>query len=119
MADPVIAAAVEEAIARLRYGTVALNAFPGVSYALASPPWGGYPGSVAEDIQSGRGWVHNTSMIEGIEKVVFRHPLTTFPKPPYFPNRRKFHTLMRRVAALEGSRSWSRVPGVVFAALQV
>ena len=119
MADPVVGAAVEEAVARLRYGTVALNAFPGVSFALASPPWGGHAGSSTEDIQSGRGWVHNTSMIEGIEKVVLRHPLTTFPKPPYFPNRRNFRTLMRRLAALERSHSWSRVPGVVFAALQV
>ena len=36
------------------------------------------------DIQSGAGWVHNTSMLEGIEKAVMRHPITAMPKPAYF-----------------------------------
>jgi hypothetical protein len=46
-------------------------------------PWGAYPGSTPEDIQSGSGFVHNTSMLEGVEKTVLRAPLTTFPKPAY------------------------------------
>jgi acyl-CoA reductase-like NAD-dependent aldehyde dehydrogenase len=110
--------AVERAIARLRYGTVCVNAFPGMSFAFGSPPWGAYPGSTLADIQSGQGWVHNTAMLEGIEKVVARFPLMSFPKPAYFPGHRTVHTLMRRMTALEENGSWLRVPGVVFAAMR-
>ena len=56
-------------------------------------------------------------MLEKVEKVVFRHPLTTYPRPPYFPNNRGYRILMRRLAALEERGAWSRVPGVVLAAL--
>jgi hypothetical protein len=119
LADPAIGAAVEEAIARLRYGTVSINSFPGVSYALGSPPWGGYPGSGPRDIQSGSGWVHNTSMLEGVEKVVCRHPLMTYPKPPYFPGHRGGRRLMRRMTWLEKDYSWARVPGAVLSSLRV
>jgi aldehyde dehydrogenase (NAD(P)+) len=118
MKEPSFARAVERAIERLRYGTVAVNAFPGMAYALGSPPWGAWQDSTPEDIQSGHGWVHNTSMLERVEKVVFRHPLTTFPRPPYFPNHRSYRILMRRMAALEERGAWSKVPGVVLAALR-
>jgi acyl-CoA reductase-like NAD-dependent aldehyde dehydrogenase len=118
MKDPPVAAAVERAITRLRYGTVAVNAFHGLSFGFGQPPWGAYPGSTLKDIQSGRGWVHNTAMLEGIEKVVFRHPLTTFPKPSYFPTHRTVHKMMRKLTAMEEHASWAKVPAVVFAAMQ-
>ncbi len=118
MKNPPVAAAVERAITRLRYGTVAVNAFHGLSFGFGQPPWGAYPGSTLKDIQSGRGWVHNTAMLEGIEKVVFRHPLTTFPKPPYFPTHRTVHKMMRKLTAMEEHASWAKVPAVVFAAMQ-
>ncbi len=110
--------AVERAITRLRYGTVCINAFPGMSFVFASPPWGGYPGSTAEDIQSGQGWVHNTAMLEGVEKVVARFPFMNFPKPAYFPNHRTVHTLMRRMTFLEERQSWTKVPGIVLTAIR-
>ena len=46
------------------------------SFAYGTPPWGAYPGSTPANIQSGTGWVHNTLMLEGIEKAVLRHPIT-------------------------------------------
>jgi len=82
--DARINEAVERAIARLRYGVVAVNAFVGMPFVFAAPPWGGYPGSALHDIQSGIGFVHNTSMLQGVEKTIMRAPLTTFPKPGYF-----------------------------------
>jgi aldehyde dehydrogenase (NAD(P)+) len=118
LGDRPVAQAVEEAIVALRYGTVAVNGYPGVSYGIASPPWGGFPGSELADIQSGRGWVHNTSMLEGVEKVVFRRSLTAFPKPVYVPGHRSLRPLMRRLTALESSYSWRKLPGVMAAALQ-
>ncbi len=116
--DPKISEAAERAIIRLRYGTVCVNAFPGMSFAFGSPPWGAYPGSSLADVQSGQGWVHNTAMLEGIEKVVARFPLTTFPKPAYFPSHRTLHTMMRRMTELEENGNWMKVPGVVFSAMR-
>jgi aldehyde dehydrogenase (NAD(P)+) len=116
--DPRIAEAAERAIARLRYGTVGVNSWTGFAFAYASPPWGAYPGSEPADIQSGTGWVHNTSMLEGIEKAVLRHPLTIVPKPTMFPSHRTAHTVLRRLTSLEQRASWGRVPGVVVAAMR-
>lgn len=115
--DPRSAEAVERAIARLRYGTVGVNVFPGMGFAFCTPPWGAYPGSPLNDIQSGRGWVHNTSMLEGIEKTVLRFPLTQFPKPVYHPSHRRGHKALRALVRLEENARWSRLPPVVFHAM--
>lgn len=110
--------AVEWAIGDLRYGVVAVNAAPAMVFAFGAPPWGAYPGSDPRDIQSGNGFVHNTPMLEGIEKVVMRHPLTTFPKPAYFPSHRTAALLMPKLTALDESASWLRAPGVVATAMR-
>jgi aldehyde dehydrogenase (NAD(P)+) len=57
-------------------------------------------------------------MLEGIEKAVLRSPLTTFPKPGYFPSHRTAHKLMPRLVALERNAGWASVPGVVLAAMR-
>jgi aldehyde dehydrogenase (NAD(P)+) len=116
--DPTISKAVEQVIARLRYGTVAVNGFPGMSFVFGSPPWGAYPGSTLQDIQSGRGFVHNTSMLEGIEKVVMRYPLTSFPKPGYFLSHRTTHKLTPKLVRLEARPSWAKLPSIVLAAMR-
>jgi aldehyde dehydrogenase (NAD(P)+) len=117
MKDKRTAAAVERAIARLRYGTVSINTFPGISFAFGSPPWGAYPGASLENIQSGRGWVHNTPMLEGIEKTVVRFPLTMFPKPVYFPTHRTAHCTMQALIELDTHGSWARLPPVMWNAM--
>jgi aldehyde dehydrogenase (NAD(P)+) len=116
--DPRINQAVERAIAKLRYGVIAVNAFIGLPFALAAPAWGAYPGSTPEDIQSGSGFVHNTSMLEGVEKTVMRAPLTMFPKPGYFASHRTSHKLTPKIVAMEESASWAKVPGIVFDAMR-
>jgi aldehyde dehydrogenase (NAD(P)+) len=116
--DPRIAEALERAIARLRYGAVTVNSWTGFVFAFGSPPWGAHPGSTPADIQSGNAWVHNTPMLEGIEKAVLRHPLTIVPKPAAFPSHRTAHKLMERITRLEERSSWSKVPGVVAAAMR-
>jgi acyl-CoA reductase-like NAD-dependent aldehyde dehydrogenase len=118
LADPVTGPAVERAIRALRYGTVAVNTWAGYGFAFGTTPWGAYPGSTLTDIQSGRGFVHNTLMLERIEKCVIRHPARTFPKPPTFPSHRTAHLLGRRMTKLETTGSWKHLPGVVAAALQ-
>jgi acyl-CoA reductase-like NAD-dependent aldehyde dehydrogenase len=116
--DPHINEAVERAITKLRYGVIAVNAFIGMPFVLAAPPWGAYPGSTPEDIQSGSGFVHNTSMLEGVEKTVLRAPLTTFPKPAYFASHRSTHKMVPKVVAMEEYASWAKVPGIVFDAMR-
>ena len=118
MKDPRLAEAVERAVTRLRYGTVSLNAWSGFVFAWATPPWGAHPGSTLTDIQSGQGWVHNSAMLEGIEKVVLRHPIAVRPKPVTFPTHRSAHTVMRRLTRLEERGSWSKLPGVLAAAMR-
>ncbi|HJR50243.1 MAG TPA: aldehyde dehydrogenase family protein [Gemmatimonadales bacterium] len=116
--DPRIAEAVERAIARLRYGVVSVNSWNGYAFVFCTPPWGAFPGSTPADIQSGTGWVHNTAMLEGIEKAVLRHPITAVPKPTTFPSHRTAHVVLRRLTRLEERASWTRVPGVVAAAMR-
>lgn len=115
--DAKLGPVVEHAIARLKYGTVGVNGYPILSFAFGAP-WGGYPGATAENIQSGIGWVHNSCMLEGAEKAVMRNPLTTFPKPVYFPSHRSAARLAPRLLELEASGSWAKVPGVVAAAMR-
>jgi aldehyde dehydrogenase (NAD(P)+) len=116
--DPAGSRAIEQAVSDLRYGTVGVNVPPVASFALGTTPWGGYPGSTPADIQSGRGWVHNSLMLEGIEKVVIRSPLTRSPKPVYFNSNRRTHDVARRLTFLEARYSWTQVPGLVLASLR-
>jgi hypothetical protein len=118
MKDPVLAGSVERSIANLRYGAVCVNAWAGYLFAFVTPPWGAHPSSSLADIQSGSGWVHNTPMLEDIEKAVLRHPVTAMPKPTYFPSHRSAHKLMPRMTKLEEHASWRKVPGVLAAAMR-
>ena len=42
--DPTIAAAVERAIANLRYGTVGINIWAGAGFTFGTTTWGAFPG---------------------------------------------------------------------------
>ena len=110
LSDPATGAAVERAIRRLRYGSVCVNVWPGLAYSSGTGPWGAFPGGLLTDIQSGRGFVHNTRMLERVEKLVMRGPACGLLKLPYFPSHRTAHLLGRRLAYLEldGRKSSSR-----------
>lgn len=117
LADPTTGAAVERAIEELQYGSVVLNTWSGTCYGTGSAPWGGHPSSTLRNIQSGLGWVHNTFMLEDIEKVVMRAPLRMKPLPPWYPGHRTLDTLGRRLTDMEAEPSWLKLPGLVSAAL--
>jgi len=117
--DPAVNAAVEKAIRELRYGAVAVNTWPAAVFALGSLPWGGHPSVTPRDIQSGLGWVHNTYMLEDIEKVVLRAPLTSFPPAPWVPGHRGVGTLARKLADFEMGPSWLKIPAIALAAMRV
>jgi acyl-CoA reductase-like NAD-dependent aldehyde dehydrogenase len=111
-------ARLQQAIARLRYGTVAINHWPALGYAMMSPPWGGYPGATLEAPASGIGWVHNSFMLDAIEKTVIEGPLVVWPKPLWFPTHRQAHVLARRVLDLYCRPAWWKLPGVFWPALR-
>ncbi|MEI9948909.1 MAG: aldehyde dehydrogenase family protein [Pseudomonadota bacterium] len=105
--DSTLSKALEHAIGELRYGTVAVNHWPAVAYALATAPWGGHPSATLADAQSGLGWVHNSLLLEAkaIEKTVQRGALRAFPTPLYFPGHRSLRPLGRALADFEAAPS--------------
>ena len=75
------------------------------------------PSATLADIQSGLGCVHNTFMLEGIDKTVVRGPLVVKPKPAWFYDNAKMHRLGEKLVPFEGAPSWLKLPSVVSTAL--
>jgi aldehyde dehydrogenase (NAD(P)+) len=80
-------------------------------------PWGGHPSANLRDVQSGLGWVHNTFMLEGIDKSVLRGPLTVKPTPIWFTGVGKAARTARKLIRLEAEPSWLKLPGIIWSAL--
>jgi acyl-CoA reductase-like NAD-dependent aldehyde dehydrogenase len=112
------AAALDRAILDLRYGNVTINLWPAVTFATISSPWGGYPGATLEDVQSGIGWIHNTYMLEGVEKAVMRGSITLWPKPVWFYDNKATHLIAERITRFELAPSALKLPGLTAAALR-
>ena len=113
LADKGVAQAVERAIERLRYGTVSVNHWAAVGYGLVVTPWGGYPGSTPQDIQSGTGFVHNTLMFSRVQKTVVRAPFRVWPKPVWFSTHRTAHLLTPKLVRFEAAPSMGKLPGIL------
>lgn len=121
--------ALDEAIAALRYGCVAVNAWTGVGFLLAQTTWGAYPGHTAQDIRSGRGVVHNALLFDKPQKSVVRQSFypspraalhadfTLLPKPPWFVTNKTAATTGRRLVAFEADPGVLRLPGIFASAL--
>lgn len=118
MENPAHAEAVEKMIRDLRYGAVVVNTWAGAVFGLGSAPWGGHPSSTLSNIQSGRGWVHNTFLLDDLEKFVLRAPAKNFPISPWFPGHATQHLLGRRLTEFEYEPGWLKVPGVAAAGMR-
>lgn len=116
--DPQGEACFQAALGDLKYGAVGVNHWPGLVYAMMSPPWGGYPSGTLADAQSGIGAVHNTFMLEGVQKTVLEGPLTISPKPFWFPTNRRPEPIAWKVLELYAQPSIWRLPGLLLAALR-
>lgn len=115
---PEIAQAVEQAIADLRAGSVVINHWPAVSYGLCASSWGAFPGHDIYDIKSGIGVVHNTYMLEHIQKSVIRGPFRVWPKPPWFVTHRRLVELARKLVDLECEPAPWKLPGIFWTAVR-
>ena len=113
MKDPAVAAAVERLIERLRYGTIAVNAWAGIGYGLGSTTWGAFPGHPRNDIQTGQGWVRNSFMVERPQKSVIRAPWKLGKKPPQSYDFTTMGSLARRLVKLEAYGDLKQLPGIV------
>ncbi|MCP4655759.1 MAG: aldehyde dehydrogenase family protein [bacterium] len=116
--DPETAAAFDRALAELRYGTVAVNSWAAIGFALVTTSWGAYPGHDLYDIQSGSGVVHNTLMFSRIEKTVVRSPFRMRPKPPWFPTHKTTLALAGKLTRFEARPSPWKLPGIFWEALR-
>jgi acyl-CoA reductase-like NAD-dependent aldehyde dehydrogenase len=115
---PELAAAVRRAERDLRYGTVCINQFAGLAYLMMSTPWGAFPGATLDAPESGTGFVHNTYMLEGIEKTVFEGPFRITPKPLWFPSNRNAPAIAGALTDLYLHPSARRVPRLLVAAMR-
>jgi len=120
----------QNAVAALRYGTVAINAWTGLGFLTATASWGAFPGHSIDDVQSGIGVVHNALLIDGVERTVVTGPFrpfprsfahgefALFPKPPWFVTARSARTTGRLLAGFVAKPSWAKMPGIFLSAFK-
>lgn len=70
----------ERAIAELRYGSIAINAWTAFGFITPTLTWGAFPGSTVDDVGSGIGVVHNALLLDGVERSVARGPFRPLPR---------------------------------------
>lgn len=122
--------ALSSAIADLRYGTVAVNAWTAVGFLTAAATWGAYPGHTLEDVGSGIGVVHNSLLLSGAERTVVRGPfrpaprsvlhgeLALSPRPPWFVTSKTAATTGRLLTEFAARPRWSAMPAIVLSAMR-
>ena len=115
MADPVVVEAVERAVVDLRYGTIALNGPATWGIYTMITPWGAFPGSDIDDIQSGNGKVANFLMLHRPEKSVVKAPFKMDPYP-FWGTAKDLQVFSRKLANFEEDHSWLRLPGLYLSA---
>ena len=109
--------AFDRCLTDLRYGAVCVNQWSGLAYALISPPWGAYPGATLDNVQSGIGSVHNTYLLDQVEKTVLEGPLVNFPKPVWFASHRNPVGVVSRLLNLYHRPSMFNLPGLFACAI--
>jgi hypothetical protein len=116
--DEGVAESVDRAVADLRYGSIGVNVWHGLSFAMGSTTWGAYPGHARTDIQSGTGVVGNAAMFARPQKSVVRGPFRSRPKPPWFATAADSYDVMRRFVSFEAEPSAAKIPGLLVAAVR-
>jgi aldehyde dehydrogenase (NAD(P)+) len=125
-----LGSAFDDAIAALRYGCVAVNAWPGIGFSLATATWGAFPGNTVADVGSGIGIVHNAYLFDKPQKTVVRAPFAPFPRsfangertllpvPPWFVTHRRAAVVGRALFDYTARPSVVRMAATVAAAMR-
>jgi Aldehyde dehydrogenase family len=100
----------DAAVARLRYGTVAVNCWVGPVFAMPRATWGAFPGHDVYEVGSGVGVVHNALLLDPdqVERSVGRGPFHPWPKPPWFVDNRTAHTTGEQMTRFAAEVSWAK-----------
>jgi hypothetical protein len=119
-----------EIIAKLHYGTIAVNAWTGVGFLTARATWGAFPGHTLDDIQSGRGVVNNALLLDETERTVVYGPfrpaprslfsgeVSLTPKPAWFVSNRTAATTARRLTEFAADPDPRALPAIFASALR-
>lgn len=116
----------ERAIAALRYGTVAINAWTAFGFLTPTATWGAFPGGTLQDAPSGIGVVHNALLLDDVERTVVRGPFrpfpralasvartrtgfTVLPKPPWFVSSRTASAVCEGFTRFRADGDWPRL----------
>ncbi len=116
-AERALGPALDRAVADLRYGTVGVNVWPGMVFALGATPWGAYPGHTLADVGSGIGTVHDPLLLGPTEKSVVRGPFAQRLRPPGFVTHPGAHRVGEALAAAEAGGGVGALARVAAAAL--
>jgi hypothetical protein len=98
--DPATRRRQEMLLDHLAYGVVTVNCWSALAYAMASIPWGGFPGGTLEEPGSGLGMVHDPLLLPLVHNSILRGPLVVWPKPPWFAWHTRGVQLTRGVTAM-------------------
>lgn len=99
----------DEAIADLRYGTVAVNAWTALGFLTPTATWGAFPGGTVDDAPSGIGIVHNALLLDDVERTVVRGPFRPFPRSLRAPGRPGRFSLLPKPPWFVSSRTGATV----------
>lgn len=115
--QPAVAAALERALERLRYGMIAVNLRMSYAYYVMVAPWGSHPGQSIYDVQSGIGSVNNLLMFDRPQKSIVRGPFRPWPDflSADFKHLDEFG---RRLARFEADGSLRHLPGLIYTTLR-
>lgn len=120
----------EDALRDLRYGTIAVNSWVGVAFAMTRATWGGFPGNRRNDIRSGNGIAHNALMLDGVERTVVHGTFAPFPRtirhgvwhaeplPPHFVTNASAAVIGERLTEYAVTGSAKPIPALLAAALR-
>ncbi|HEU0206788.1 MAG TPA: aldehyde dehydrogenase family protein [Pseudolysinimonas sp.] len=125
-----LGAGFDEAIASLRYGSIAINSWTGFAFLAAGASWGAFPGHPLDNVQSGIGVVHNALLLDHAERTVVTGPFrpfprsvaggefALFPKPPWFVTARSAARTGELLTRFAQKPSWLKMPGIFLSAFR-
>jgi aldehyde dehydrogenase (NAD(P)+) len=120
----------EDAVSRLRFGTVGVNVWSAFAFLHPRASWGAFPGHHRTDIQSGSGVVNNALLLERTQKTVVKGPFAPFPrslragerhtslKPVWFVTNQTAAATARRLAEFTAAPSALKLPGILVSAMR-
>ena len=95
-----------------------MNHWGALSFGLVATPWGAHPGHPLSDIQSGRGFVHNTRFFDRVQKAVIEGPFAPLIEPLWFTGHRGALGASRALCSWEASPSLSKLGPISWHALR-